>query len=68
MQVEEITPVDDERVLTVQRFIGHFRTTEIPFDARWASVVTVREGTHRAGGGPYLSKRRALQALDETAT
>ena len=67
MQVEEITPVDDQRVLTVQRFIGHFRTTEIPFDALWASVVTVRERRIVRAVG-YMSKRRALQALDETAT
>ena len=63
MQVEEIIPVDDERVLTVQRFIGPFRTTGIPFDAPWASVVTVKGGRITRAVG-YLSKHRALAALE----
>jgi ketosteroid isomerase-like protein len=63
MHVEEITPVDDERVLTVQRFVGHFRVTDIPFDGRWASVLTVRNGRIARAEG-YLSKRRALKALE----
>ena len=63
MQVEEITPIDDERILTVQRFIGHFRTTGIPFDALWASVVTVKEGRITQAVG-YRSKRLALRALE----
>jgi ketosteroid isomerase-like protein len=63
MEVEEITPLDDGRFLTVQRFIGHFRHTEIPFDAEWASVLTVRAG-HIARAVGYVSKRRALRALD----
>jgi ketosteroid isomerase-like protein len=62
LKVEEITPVDDERVLTVQRLIGHFRTTEIEFDAPWASVVTLRGGQIASVVG-YLSKHRALQAI-----
>jgi ketosteroid isomerase-like protein len=63
MDVEEITPLDDERFLTVQRFIGHFRHTEIPFDARWASVITVRGGRIAQAVG-YVSERRALRALE----
>ena len=63
MQVEEITPVDDERFLTTQRFLGHFRKTGILFDAPWASVVTVRGGRISRAVG-YLSKRRALRALE----
>jgi ketosteroid isomerase-like protein len=62
MQVEEITPVDDQRFLTVQRFLGHFRTTGIAFDAPWASVLTMREGRIARAVG-YRSKRRALLAL-----
>jgi ketosteroid isomerase-like protein len=63
MEIEEITSFDDERVLTVNRFVGHFRSTGIPFDGRWASVLTVRAGriTHAAG---YLTKARALAALE----
>jgi ketosteroid isomerase-like protein len=62
MQVEEITPVDGERFLTEQRFIGHFRQTGIRFDAPWASVVTVKEGCITRAVG-YVSKRRALKAV-----
>jgi len=63
MEVEEITPFDDERVLTVQRFVGRFRATGIPFDGPWASVITVRAGriVHAVG---YLTKGRALRALE----
>jgi ketosteroid isomerase-like protein len=63
IEVEEITPVDEERVLTTQRFVGTFRTTGIPFDGPWASIITVRDGriVHAMG---YLSKRRALRAME----
>jgi ketosteroid isomerase-like protein len=62
MEVEEIRPVDGDRLLTVQRFVGHFRQTGIRFDAPWASVLTLKGGriTHVVG---YVSKRRALQAV-----
>jgi ketosteroid isomerase-like protein len=63
MEVEEITPLDEERFLTVQRFVGHFRHTEIPFDAQWASVITVRAGRIVQAVG-YVSKRRALRAVE----
>jgi ketosteroid isomerase-like protein len=66
MHVEEITAVDDERFLTVQRFVGHFRTTGIPFDAPWASVVTVKDGRITRAMG-YRSKGRALRALEPEA-
>lgn len=61
MDIEEITPIDEERVLTVQRFVGQFRTTEIPLDASWASVITVRAGrmVHAIG---YFTKEQALRA------
>jgi ketosteroid isomerase-like protein len=63
MEVEEITPLDEERFLTVQRFVGHFRATGIPFDAPWASVLRVRAGriVHAVG---YLTKGRALRAVE----
>ena len=61
LRVEEITPVDGERFLTELRFIGHFRQTGIPFDAPWASVVTVKGGRITRAVG-YVSKRRALKA------
>jgi ketosteroid isomerase-like protein len=63
MQIEEITPLDGERVLTVQRFIGHFRATGIPLDGPWASILTVRSGriVHAVG---YFTKEQALRASD----
>jgi ketosteroid isomerase-like protein len=63
MEVEEITRLDEERFLTVQRFVGHFRVTGIPFDARWASVITVRAGRITEAVG-YLTKGRALKAVE----
>jgi ketosteroid isomerase-like protein len=63
MEVEEIAPLDEERFLTVQRFVGHFRVTEIPIDARWASVITARAGRIVQAVG-YLSKGRALRAFE----
>jgi ketosteroid isomerase-like protein len=62
MDVEEITPLDEERALTMNHFVGTFRLTGIPFDGRWASVITVRTGRiiHAVG---YLTKERALEAL-----
>ena len=62
MQVERITPVDGERLLTEQRFIGHFRKTGIRFDAPWASIITVKDGRITSAVG-YVSKRRALKAV-----
>jgi ketosteroid isomerase-like protein len=62
MAIEEITPLDEERFLTVQRFLGHFRVTQIPFDGPWASVLTVRGGRITRAVG-YMSKGRALRAL-----
>jgi ketosteroid isomerase-like protein len=66
MQIEEINAIDDARFLTVQRFVGHFRTTGIEFDAPWASVVTVRDGLITNAVG-YRSKGRALRALEAEA-
>jgi ketosteroid isomerase-like protein len=63
MKVEEITPLDADHVLTVQRFVGHFRTTGIPFDGQWASVITVRAG-HIVRAVGYLTKGRALRAFE----
>ena len=64
LEVEEVAPIDAERVLTTQRFVGRFRTTDIPFDGAWASVLTVRDGRIVQAVG-YLSKRRAMRALEE---
>ena len=59
--LEERLEVDEERVLTTQRFVAHFRLTEIPFDGRWASILWIRDGKVVRGHG-HLSKRRAMRA------
>jgi ketosteroid isomerase-like protein len=67
IELEEVTEVDGERVLTTQRFVGHFRTTDIPFDGQWASILTIRDGrVVRAQG--FLSKRRAMRAVGIAVT
>jgi ketosteroid isomerase-like protein len=61
IELDEAMEVDGERVLTTQRFVGHFRATNIPFDGPWASILWIRHGkVVRAEG--YLSKRRAWRA------
>lgn len=59
--LEDRLEVDEERVLTTQRFVAHFRTTDIPFDGRWASIIWIRDGKVVRGHG-HLSKRRAMRA------
>ena len=59
--LEEALEVDEERVLTTQRFVGRFRATEIPFDGPWASILWVRDGRIVRAQG-HLSKRRAMRA------
>ena len=62
MIVDEIEPIDDERVLTSQRFVGRFRETGIPLDGPWSSVLTIRDGkiVHAIG---YFTKESARRAL-----
>jgi ketosteroid isomerase-like protein len=59
--LEDVVEVDEERVLTTQRWEARFRATDIPFDGRWASILWVREGQIVRAQG-YLTKRRALRA------
>ena len=67
LEFEEMTPLDGERVLTTQRWVGHFSHTGIPFDGPWASVITVREGRIIQAVG-YLTKGRALRAVERGST
>jgi ketosteroid isomerase-like protein len=61
IELEDGQEVNGERVLTTQRFVGHFRTSEIPFDGLWAAILWIREGkVVRAQG--FLNKRRAMRA------
>jgi ketosteroid isomerase-like protein len=62
LEFDEITPVDDERVLTAQRWAGTFRATGLPFDGAWASILTVRDGRIVRAVG-YMTKRSALRAV-----
>jgi ketosteroid isomerase-like protein len=65
LELEEVLEVDEERVLTTQRFVGRFRATEIPFDGPWASILWIRDGkVIRAEG--HMSKRRAMRAAGLT--
>jgi ketosteroid isomerase-like protein len=66
LDLEELSVIDDERVLTTQHFRGHFRTTGIELDARWASVITVRDGLMIEAVG-YFTKQQALKAAGVTA-
>jgi ketosteroid isomerase-like protein len=63
LEFEEVTPLDEERVLTTQRWVGHFRHTGIPFDGRWASVITVRAGRIVQAMG-YLTRKQAVSAAE----
>jgi ketosteroid isomerase-like protein len=65
IELDEAMDVDGERVLTTQRFVGHFRATEIPFDGAWASVLWIRDGRIVRAEG-HLSKRRAMRAAGLT--
>ena len=47
--------------MTTQRFVGHFRATDIPFDGTWASILWIRDGKIVRAQG-HLSKRRAMRA------
>jgi ketosteroid isomerase-like protein len=61
IELDEIIEVDEERVLTTQRFLGRFRATGLPFDGAWASILWVRNGMIVRAEG-HLSKRRAMRA------
>ena len=61
LELEEMMEIDHERVLTTQRFVGHFRATEIEFDGPWASILWIRDGRIVRAEG-HLSKRRAMRA------
>jgi ketosteroid isomerase-like protein len=61
VELVDAVEVDEERIVTTQRFVGHFRTTDIPFDGTWASILWIRDGKIVRAQG-HLSKRRALRA------
>jgi ketosteroid isomerase-like protein len=67
LELDDVLEVDDERVLTTQRFVGRFRTTDIPFDGSWASILWIRDGKIVRAEG-HLSKRRAMRAAGLRST
>jgi ketosteroid isomerase-like protein len=67
LHIEEVILLDEERVLTSNRFSGHFRATGLEFtDATWASIVTLRDGQIAKAVG-YTSRNRALRAAGPEA-
>jgi SnoaL-like domain len=55
-------PLDEERVLTIQRLKGTFRLTGIDFDVSWGAIITARDGLIVRADGydtPKLAKRAA---------
>jgi ketosteroid isomerase-like protein len=64
IEVDGIEQLDKDTFLTTQRLVGRFRTTGIPMDAPWSSLVTLKDGLiiHAEG---YLSKRQAREAGNE---
>jgi ketosteroid isomerase-like protein len=67
IQLEDVMEIDEERVLTTQRFVGHFRTTDIAFDGAWASILWIRDGRIVRAQG-FLTKRRAMRAAGIAVT
>lgn len=61
IELKKVTPLDDERVVTVQHVVGRFRLTGIPVDGPFAAIVTVRDGKILSAIG-YASERRAMHA------
>ena len=57
----EVIDVDDERVVTVQRFTGRFRLTGIDVDFAWGAVIAVSDGKIASATG-YASPGRAKKA------
>jgi ketosteroid isomerase-like protein len=67
IELDDVMEIDEERVLTTQRFVGHFRTTDIPFDGAWASILWIRDGRIVRAQG-YLTKRRDMRAAGIAVT
>ena len=61
LEVEEIVPLDDDRVLTTQRLTGRFSHTGIEVDELWASIIRIRDGLIVSASG-YGSRKQALRA------
>src|SRR5262245_38258495 len=60
-ELEKMIEVDDERILAVHRMVGRFRSTDLPVDTLWASLISVRNGKVTGAVG-YASEGRARGA------
>jgi ketosteroid isomerase-like protein len=61
LEIDEVVPLDDERVLTTQRLKGRFSHTGIEVDEPWASTTTFRDGLITRAQG-FASRKQALRA------
>lgn len=60
-EVVDVVALDETHVLSEQRMLGRFSTTAIPVDARWASLMVVKDGKIAHASG-YASRAHALRA------
>jgi len=60
-ELEEILPVDNERVVTIQRATGRGRYSGLEIDQRWGSILAVRDGKIVSATG-YPTPEQALEA------
>ena len=60
-KLEEIVPVDNKCVVTIQRATGRGRYSGFEVDQQWGSVITVEDGRIRSAVG-FASPEAALKA------
>jgi ketosteroid isomerase-like protein len=63
IELLEAEAIDEERVLTMQRMTGTFKSTGIPVDEKWIGVGRLENGLLKRVAG-YTSRRQALEAVD----
>lgn len=61
LELKEVIDLGADRVLTIQHIVGVFRSTGIPLDAPWGSILTFRDGLIASATG-YVSPGRARKA------
>ena len=63
IELLEAEAIDEERVLTMQRMTGTFKSTGIRVDEKWIAVARIENGRLKRVTG-YTSRRQALEATD----
>lgn len=61
VEAEEVVGGEGEAVVAVLRQTGRWKYTQLATDARWAAVMTIRDGKLAHAQG-YLSKAQAIEA------